>query len=91
MSVELITKEDLQQFRNDLLSEIRNILSILPEKPKEWIKSAEVKKLLKISSGTLVNLRVHGRLTFSKVGGTYYYRYQDLIKMIERTDSHSLT
>jgi hypothetical protein len=83
MSVELMTKEDLQQFRAELLSEIRQMLTFIPEKPKEWIKSAEVKKLLKISSGTLVNLRINGRLTFSKIGGTYYYRYPDLMKMIE--------
>jgi hypothetical protein len=90
MSVELITKDDLQQLRNDLLTEIRMLLSILPEKPKEWIKSAEVKKVLKISSGTLVSLRVSGRLKFSKIGGTYYYRYPDLIRMIEQTGNPTL-
>lgn len=83
MSVELITKDDLQQFRNDLLNEIRTLLRLVPEKPKEWIKSAEVRKLLKISSGTLINLRISGQLKFSKVGGTYYYRYPDLVKLIE--------
>ncbi|MDT3402328.1 helix-turn-helix domain-containing protein [Mucilaginibacter terrae] len=90
MSVELMTKEDLQQFRNDLLSEIRQILSVLPDKPKEWIKSADVKRLLKVSSGTLVNLRISGQLSFSKLGGTYYYRYADLIKMIEGSVKPSL-
>ena len=83
MSVDLITKDDLLQFRDDLIREIKGLLNAVPDKPKEWIKSAEVKQLLKVSSGTLVNLRISGRLKFSKIGGTYYYRYPDLIKMIE--------
>jgi hypothetical protein len=83
MSVEMITKEDLLQFRNDLLNEIRALLSLVPEQPKEWLKSAEVKKLLKISAGTLVNLRISGQLRFSKIGGTYYYRYPDLMRLME--------
>jgi hypothetical protein len=90
MSVELITKEDLQQFRNDLLNEIRTLLNLLPDKPKEWMKSAEVKKILKVSSGTLVNLRISGQLKFSKIGGTYYYSYAELLKMISQETNNFL-
>lgn len=82
MSVEVITKEDLQAFRNDLLNDIKGLLGKKIEAPKEWLKAAEVRKLLKISAGTLLTLRATGRLQYSKIGGTYYYRYQDIQSML---------
>ena len=35
MSVEVITKEDLQAFRIDLLNDIKKLLAAAPEKPVE--------------------------------------------------------
>ena len=82
MGVEIITKEDLQAFRLNLLEDIRVILSQGATQPKEWLKSEEVKKLLKISAGTLQTLRIKGKLHYSKIGGTYYYRYQEIQQML---------
>jgi hypothetical protein len=83
MNVEMITKEDLQLFRQQLIEDITLLLDAKTEGPKDWIKSSEVRRLLKVSSGTLQNLRISGRLFYSKVGGTYYYRYKEIIKMLE--------
>ena len=83
MSAEIITKEDLQAFKIEVLADLRKIIQEVPEKPKEWMKSAELKKLLKVSHGTLQNLRISGQLKFSKIGGTYYYRYNDLLKLLD--------
>jgi len=89
MSVEVLTKEDLQAFRNDLLNDIKALLGKKIETPKEWLKAAEVRKLLKISAGTLLTLRATGQLHYSKIGGTYYYRYQDIQNMlVKASDSH---
>ena len=82
MSVEIITKDDLQVFRHDLLNDIKLLLGKNTPEVKEWLKPAEVKKLLKISAGTLLTLRATGKLQYSKIGGTYYYRYQDIQKML---------
>lgn len=82
MSVEIITKEDLQTFRVNLLDDIKALLNQGAAQSKEWLKSEEVKKLLKISAGTLQTLRIKGKLHYSKVGGTYYYRYQEIQKML---------
>jgi len=57
------------------------------EQPKEWLKALEVRKLLKISAGTLLTLRATGRLAYSKIGGTYYYRYADIQKMLASSTS----
>jgi hypothetical protein len=50
--------------------------------PKQWLKSAEVRQLLKISPGTLQNLRVNGTLRYSKVGSIIYYKYDDILKIL---------
>ncbi len=82
-SHQLITKGDLVEFKNSLISEIKEIISQNPE-PKKWLKSSEVKELLKISNGTLQNLRINGTLNYTKVGSIMYYKYDDLKKLIEK-------
>ncbi len=76
--MELITREDLQKFRRDLLEDLKQFISGSKTEPKKWLKSAEVKILLNISAGTLQNLRVNGQLKPNKVGGTFYYLLQDI-------------
>ena len=57
---EILTKADLEQFKEELFSELRkaNIRPNSKMQIKEWLKSYEVRKLLDISPGTLQNLRV---------------------------------
>lgn len=84
MQIEFITKNDLERFKNELISEIKQILEAKSSiHSKEWLKSPEVMKLLDISPGTLQNLRINGTLKFSKVGGTIYYKSEDIQRMIE--------
>ncbi|HTN20452.1 MAG TPA: helix-turn-helix domain-containing protein [Pelobium sp.] len=87
MSVEIITKEDLSQFKSELLAEISKLVKP-SESPitRQWLKSAEVRKLLDISSGTLQNLRINGTLRFTKIGGTMYYKSSDITKLLEGGD-----
>lgn len=82
MNVSLITKEDLQEFKNELIEEIKELFDMKPTEKKLWLKSSEVKKLLNISSGTLQNLRINRTLRFSKIGGTLYYNYKDIEKLL---------
>ena len=86
MNVELITRADLQELRASLIQEIRTLLNVgsgSPSPVKPWLKNSEVKELLKISSNTIQRLRISGKLKSSKVGGVHYYRYEDLMKLIE--------
>lgn len=82
MEVNIITKEDLQEFKTELLEDIKNLFNIKISKQKLWLRSSEVKELLKISTGTLQNLRVNGNLSYTRVGGTLYYNYKDIEKMM---------
>lgn len=83
MSVEILTKQDLQQFKEELLHEIRDILLKRSEQ-KKWLKTDEVKKLLKISPGTLQSLRVNGTLQFSRIGNIIYYDAEHIEKMLQK-------
>jgi len=83
MAIEVITREDLNEFRTLLLTDLKEILQSKSEQTKQWLKSTEVRKLLNVSPGTLQNLRINGTLTYTKVGGIIYYAYSDLMKMLD--------
>lgn len=83
MAIEVITREDLNEFRTLLLSDLNAMFNSKPQQQKQWLKSNEVRKLLNISPGTLQNLRVNGTLTYTKIGGILYYSNKDLEKVIE--------
>ena len=85
MAANIITIEDLQNFKRELFEEIKNLLGQRNTQPaRKWLKSHEVRRLLTISPGTIQNLRINGTLPFTKIGGTIYYNYDDILKMLEK-------
>lgn len=79
MPTQIITTDDLQEFKIELLDEIRAIVSEhKTTTQKQWLKSVEVRKLLNISPGTLQTLRINGTLPHTKIGGTNYYNASDI-------------
>jgi hypothetical protein len=87
-TLDLITKEDLLEFKTELFSMLEKIgVGAVEQKYNEWLKSGDVKKLLKISPGTLQNLRITGVLRYTKVGKMFYYKYEDIIKILEDNTS----
>jgi len=83
MNVELITKEDLKNLKTGMLNEIRLLMSPGQSENRKWLKSAEVRKLLGISPGTLQNLRINGTLRYTKIGGMMYYKMEDITTLLE--------
>lgn len=83
--LDLITKQDLEQFKNELFAELKKhgISPSTEQAGKKWLKSAEVRTLLQISSGTLQNLRVNGTIAYTKVGSLLYYKLEDINKLLE--------
>ena len=84
MAIEVITREDLNEFRSLLLNDFKENLQSKQQQNKQWLKSNEVRKLLNISSGTLQNFRINGTLTYTKVGGIMYYDNADIEKLLNR-------
>lgn len=82
---QLTTVNDLINFKKELLTEIRQIISTHTSQPvKRWLKSFEVKELLHISTGTLHNLRTNGTLPFTKIGGVVFYDMVAVEQILER-------
>ena len=86
MKLDLITKEDLEQFKLDIFAEMRSTLKNLStsNENNEWLRTADVRKLLKISSGTLQTLRVNGVIRYSVVCKMFFYKREDINNMIEQ-------
>lgn len=80
---QVVTKRDLLNFGNLLLNELKNATSY-DTTQKQWLKSSEVRSLLKISPGTLQNLRINGTLKYKRIGGIIYYKYEDIVKMLNQ-------
>lgn len=82
---EVVTKDDLRQFRMMLVDDFRKIINenSTQNKPEnqlnlKWLKSRAVKKLLDISPASIQNLRISGKVRYKKVLGSYYYNREDL-------------
>jgi len=89
MDINLITSSDLERFKSDLIDELKNIFG--NNKPKsDWLKSKDVKQLLKISDSTLQTLRINGTLPYSEMGGTKYYSHDDVVKVLEKNKRNKL-
>ncbi len=88
MPTEIVTTEDLQKLKIQLLNEFKILLKEHSGQPtKKWLKSWEVRKLLGISPGTLQNLRVNGTLPFTKIGGIIFYDHNDIENMIQQNQT----
>jgi hypothetical protein len=85
MAATILTLEDLQDFKRELLTEIKAILSERQTgSSTRWLKSHQVRRLLTVSPGTLQHLRVNGTLPFTKVGGVLFYDAQDIENMLQQ-------
>ncbi len=83
MATTILTIEDLQDFKKELLQELKKLFpNNQSGNQKKWLKSTEVRKLLSISPGTLQNLRINGTLPYSRMGGVIYYDHDEIQKIL---------
>lgn len=89
MPATLITTDDLRDFKIELMEEISNLLSKQANGTlKRYLRSTEVMEMLRISSGTLQNLRINGTLPYSKMGGILFYDTEDIQKILRNNRIH---
>lgn len=81
---QLLTIQDLVDFKQQLLSEIKDLLQQSPPRSeKQWLKAFEIKKMLRLSSGKLQYLRDKGVIPFKKLGGVTYYDLEKIQELME--------
>jgi len=79
---EVVTVKHLEDLKQEVIQAIQKNTREQTSS-KEWLKSFEVRKLLKISPGTLQNLRIKGIISYSKFGDTLYYPLEGIMKVLE--------
>jgi len=87
MSNELVTKQDLQAFRTQLVGDIRVLLqsqgASKTNDSLEGYKTKDVRKILGCSVNKLVSLRIARKIRWKKIGGTVYYNQEDVRRLLE--------
>ena len=82
MMLNFIDYSDFEKFKSELLQEIK---SLGEKKSKQFLKSAEVRKLLGgISASKLQSLRIGGHLPAINADGLWLYDIDDVMKFIDR-------
>ena len=89
MPAQILTTDDLREFKLELLKEFKNMLQQVNFNPvdpnqKKFLKSSEVAALLDISLNTLYQLRINRQLPFTKIGGTIFFESSDIEAMMAK-------
>lgn len=93
MSLEIATKQDLQNFKTEILEQIQKLIlepRSQTETLKKWLKSHQVQRMLGISPGTLQNLRINGTIPYTKIGGVILYSPDDINQVMQRNKRNTL-
>lgn len=81
-TINLITVEEFESFKKEVIEDIKKFLE--PHlRPRQWLRSKEVTKMLNISHGTLQTLRINRSIPWTKIGGIILYNAADINKLLE--------
>jgi hypothetical protein len=93
MNINIATKDDLMALKTQIVEELFELLQKANQKKesREWLKTYEVMQLFNISKGTLHRFRTTGKLSFYRMGKCIYYRYSELIAVMDQNKiNHSM-
>lgn len=79
---EIATKADIEEVLN-AIQKLQSSISPTQVEQK-FLRSADVRRLLNISDGTLQRLRVSGTLKAKKLNGTWFYKLSDIENLMHK-------
>lgn len=86
MSVHILTIEDLQKFKQELFTELKQTFNNqgkqTSNKQKEWLRTKEVCSMMGISLSKLQYMRDNGEIKFTRIGGTIFYSVEEINKLL---------
>lgn len=82
MNEDLVTKQDLDQFRREILSDFLSVLKMENETQSKILRSKDVIKLLGISENRLYKMRCAHEIPFRKFGRLTFYKLEDIYAII---------
>ncbi|MBN4052294.1 helix-turn-helix domain-containing protein [Sphingobacteriaceae bacterium AH-315-L07] len=85
MEIEIITKQDLKEFKTELITDLHELINGQPkEHYNDWLDTKEAMKLLGIKSKTtLQKLRDNFKIEFSQNKKIIKYKHSSIIKYLE--------
>ncbi|PCE63015.1 helix-turn-helix domain-containing protein [Sediminicola luteus] len=87
MPANIVTTEDLKVLREEILEGVIKILEGRREiRMEQWVKSNTLMDILKISPGTLQNLRANGTIPYTRLGRLIYYNLDEVQRIM--ADGH---
>lgn len=95
MKIEMVTNQDLEEFKISLISEIKCILA--NHKPKgrksKWVKASILCDLLNIDSETLYRWRKDGIISHSRMrnNGETFYDLEEVERIFEENRRYDVT
>lgn len=73
--------EELQRVIKEVIKE--EICNLMTPQPN-WLRSSEVKKMLKISDSTLQTFRINGTIPAYKLDNMWFYKYDEIVDALEK-------
>jgi Helix-turn-helix domain len=79
MEAIIITKEDLNSFKNEIIQEFIKLVNKAEKgETSAWLRTRDVCRILNLSTSTLQNLRNSGKIPFKKINGAILYKRADI-------------
>jgi len=87
---QLLTVQDLIEFKEQLILDIKKLLKENAGQPShKWLKAFEVMELLRLSESKLQYLRDKGVIPYKKLGGVTYYNYDEILELMKSEKFHN--
>lgn len=86
-TVLVMTREELEAFKKDLIASIKEILCNNSVDNRRYIKARELRAMLQISENSLRALVVSNDLQRIRLGKSYYFDRDQVLKLLERNKS----
>jgi len=83
-SIIVISKEDFDQFKKELIDEIKQLIQPSIKNKTKWLRSSDVREMLNISDSTLQTFRINGTIPAYKLDSTWFYKYDEIVNALEK-------
>ena len=74
---------DPDGLKTEIVNEIAKILPIEKKEKSDWLRSADVRKMLRISDSTLQTLRVKEIIPAYRLGDSWFYKEEEILAALE--------
>ena len=86
MPANIITTDDLREFKTELIEQLKDIISTPrgTAGQKRFLKTSELQEALGLSASTIHQLRIMRILPYTKVSGVIFYDWEDIVVMMQK-------